>query len=90
MLNPTPPTITSSTFGSYSAAVQVPTGSKIAYQNAEYWKNFKNIVEIDPSGIQTITLDKDINAPIYDLNGRKLKEPSKGINIIGRKKVVVK
>ena len=27
---------------------------------------------------------------LYDLNGRKLKEPSKGINIIGGKKVVVK
>ena len=45
---------------------------------------------MDPSGVQTITLDKDTNAPVYDLNGRKLKEPSKGINIIGRKKIVVK
>ena len=44
----------------------------------------------DPSGIQNITLDKDINAPIYDLNGRKLKEPRNGINIIGRKKIIIK
>jgi len=70
--------------------LQVPTGSKNAYLNAEYWKNFTNIVEIDSSGIQSITLDKDINAPIFDLNGRKLKEPSKGINIIGGKKYLVK
>jgi len=89
-LNPTPPTITSNTFSNYTATLNVPEGSKTAYQNAEYWKNFTNIVEIDPSGVQTITLDKGINAPVYDLNGRKLKEPSKGINIIGRKKVVVK
>ena len=89
-LNPTPPTITSNTFSNYTATLNVPEGSKTAYQNADYWKNFTNIVEIDPSGVQTITLDKGINAPIYDLNGRKLKEPSKGINIIGRKKVVVK
>ena len=89
-LNPTPPTITSNTFSNYTATLNVPKGSKTAYQNAEYWKYFTNIVEIDPSGVQTITLDKDINAPVYDLNGRKLKEPSKGINIIGRKKVVVK
>ena len=89
-LNPTPPTITSNTFSNYTATLNVPEGSKTAYQNAEYWKNFTNIVEIDPSGVQTITLDKGINAPVYDLNGRKLKEPSKGINIIGRKKVVMK
>lgn len=89
-LNPNPPTISSNTFTEYTATLQVPTGSKTAYQNAEYWKKFTNIVEIDPSGIQSITLDKDTNAPIYDLKGRKLKEPSKGINIIGGKKVVVK
>lgn len=52
-----------------------------------YWKNFKKIVEIDPSGIQSSTMDRDNNSSIYDLNGRKLKEPSKGINIIGRKKM---
>ena len=89
-LNPIPSTISSDTFSSYSATLQVPIGSKTAYQNAEYWKNFTNIVEIDPTGIQSITLDKNTNAPIYDLNGRKLKEPSKGINIIGGKKVVIK
>ena len=89
-LNPIPPTIFSDTFNNYSAILQVPEGSKTDYKNADYWKNFKNIVEIDPSGVQTITLDKDINGPIYDLNGRRLNEPSKGINIIGRKKVVVK
>lgn len=44
----------------------------------------------DPSGVQNITLDKSTNAPIYDMNGRKLKEPSKGINIIGGKKYLVK
>ena len=89
-LNSTPPTINPNTFNDYSATLQVPTGSKTAYQNAEYWKNFMNIVEIDITGIQSVTLDKDTNAPIYDLNGRKLKEARKGINIIGGKKVVVK
>jgi hypothetical protein len=89
-LNPNPPAISSNTFTEYKATLQVPIYSKEAYQNAAYWKNFTNIVEIDPSGVQTITLDKGINAPVYDLNGRKLKEPSKGINIIGRKKVVMK
>jgi Leucine-rich repeat (LRR) protein len=43
----------------------------------------------DPSGIQCIMLDKKVNAPIYDLNGRRLTEPQKGINIIGGKKVLI-
>ena len=44
----------------------------------------------DPAGIQDITFDKDIKTPIYDLNGRKLRDLSKGINIIEGKKVIVK
>ena len=89
-LNPTPPTISSNTFTEYTATLQVPISSKEAYQNANYWSKFTNIVEIDPSGIQSIILDKDINAPVYDLNGRKLKEPIRGINIIKGKKLMVK
>lgn len=79
-----------STTSWWTPLTSLPIGSKQTYENAEGWKNFTNIVEIDPSDVQTITLDKGINAPVYDLNGRKLKELSKGINIIGRKKVVMK
>ena len=89
-LNPTPPKCGFQVFRKVYATLQVPTGSKSAYQKAEWWKDFKKIVEIDPTGVQTITMDKSINGPIYDLNGRKLKEPRKGINIIGGKKVVMK
>ena len=77
-------------FNNYSAKLQVPEGSKTNYQNAEYWKKFINIEEIDPTGIHTITLDNDKRTPVYDLNGRRLESPQKGINIIGGKKVVVK
>lgn len=84
-LNPTPPSIGSKTFSDYYATLKVPIGSKSAYKSFRYWMNFTNIVEIDPTGVQTIKLDKDINVPMYNLNGRKLKEPSKGINIIGDK-----
>ena len=41
-----------------------------------------------PSGIQGITLDRNVNISIYDLNGRRLKRPSKGIYIIDGKKVL--
>jgi hypothetical protein len=47
-----------------------------------------NIEEFDPTAIQNITLDKDVKSPVYDLNGRKLKKPGKGINIIDGKKVL--
>ena len=92
-LNSTPPTIYSGTFGmySYSTTLEVPIGCKQAYQNAEGWKNFTNIIEIDPTVVQSITLNNKGNcAPIYDLGGRKLIEPIKGINIIGGRKVLVK
>ena len=42
-----PLTITSSTFfNRANATLYVPKGSKVAYQNAQYWREFKNIVEI--------------------------------------------
>ena len=44
----------------------------------------------DPTGINGLMMDLDINAPVFDLRGHLLKEPQKGINIIGGKKVVVK
>ena len=45
-LNTTPPIINYNTFSSYNATLKVPTGRKSAYQSAQYWKNFTNIVEI--------------------------------------------
>ena len=41
-----PPTIGSDTFSNYSAELYVPVGCKSAYQSANYWKNFSNIIEI--------------------------------------------
>ena len=39
----TPPSLFSDSFSSYSAMLIVPSGSKAAYQAADYWKNFNNI-----------------------------------------------
>jgi hypothetical protein len=90
-LNPIPPVLGENAFAQQGkTTLKVPIGSKESYQNAEGWKNFKNIIEIDPSGIQAITLEKKAYAPVYDLNGRKIKEPNRGIHIVGGKKVVVK
>ena len=59
----------------------------VYYYNNGLWEEYAGS---DPSGIQSVTLGKDTNTPIYDLNGRRLESPKKGINIIGGKKVVVK
>jgi hypothetical protein len=40
-----------------SCILYVPKGSKTAYQSANQWKDFKNIVEYDPNGINDITAD---------------------------------
>ena len=52
--NPTPVSITSDVFSnSANATLYVPKGSKAAYENARYWREFKEIVEI---GLEEQTL----------------------------------
>ena len=72
------------------ATLQVPQNCAISYINSGYVNYFDNIVEIDPSAIKGVTMDKKRNASIYNLNGVKLNEVHKGINIIGGKKVVIR
>lgn len=43
-----------------------------------------------PSNINGISADNAKNAPVYNVFGKKLIAPQKGINIIGGKKVIVK
>ena len=92
-LNPTPPAIALYTFSSnttYMTDLYVPTGSKAAYQAADYWKEFTIIEEIDVTGVQSIHADRHQNAIVYDLNGRRHDAPTKGVSIINGRKVLVK
>ena len=73
-----------------NAVLYVPSGTKEKYQSTAGWKNFKNIIEIDPSGIKGIRTESVKSNSIYNLSGQRLTAPQKGINIIGGKKFVVK
>ena len=65
-------------------------GYKIVKTNSKIGgKVYIKINAKDPTGIGEIRKDK-VTQKIYDLNGRRLLRPSKGINIIDGKKIVMK
>ena len=73
-----------------NATLYVPKGTIDKYKATDGWKDFVNIVEGTPTGIKVIENTQNKNATVYDLNGVRLSEPKKGINIINGQKVIVK
>ena len=78
-LNPTPIAITQSVFPNRNnATLYVPQGSKEAYQAADYWKEFNEIIELYPGDANgddevnitdiTYIIDKINNNPAGDFN----------------------
>lgn len=72
----------------------VPQGSIITYSQAEGWRDFKNILEINGSAISCIVLDGE-PFDVYSLQGHKilsgvtsLKGLPKGIYIVNGRKVI--
>ena len=64
--NNTPITITSSVFSNIAnATLYVPVGSKAAYQAADYWKEFKEIIEMDADPVAEYTDEQGVK---YSLN----------------------
>ena len=63
-LNPVPPVAASGAFGMTMRlpTLYVPAGSLEAYKNAEVWKDFPNIIELDPTGIEAAAADGQLNA----------------------------
>ena len=74
----------------YNATLYVPVGTIDKYKATRGWKDFTYIVEGTPTGIKVIENTQNKNATVYDLNGVRLSEPKKGINIINGQKVIVK
>lgn len=90
----TPPSIDYTTFTEsqyQGASLYVPYGCYGAYSQAPYWKNFCDIFElpIDPDAINEVT-ETVKETPWYDLSGRKVTNPRKGIYIKDGKKVLIK
>ena len=73
-----------------NATLYVPKGTIDKYKATDGWKDFLFIEEGTPTGIKVIENTQKKNATVYDLNGVRLSEPKKGINIINGQKVIVK
>ncbi|MBQ7042682.1 MAG: hypothetical protein IJN66_08265 [Muribaculaceae bacterium] len=83
VLNPEPPLCYGEDiFSNYESSLVIPKGSLDAYRNAYIWCNFYNITEV--SGIEDINVDATEMEEIerYDINGRRLEQPTPGVNII--------
>ena len=83
-----------------TATLYVPEESICLYQVADEWKYFSNIKGFSSSAIKEILLDEEnevnvIEIARYDISGRLLSAPVKGINFVkmsdgSMKKVIVK
>lgn len=77
------------------ATLHVPASSIEAYRNDYSWQNFKSIVALTdsdpkPTGIKNVLSSPHADDTYYDLQGRKVIRPSKGLYIVNGKTVVVK
>lgn len=66
----------------------VPKGSKTAYTKYDGWKEFQNIKELENTSITEI-IEPCEDKVIYDINGRKVNNPTKGIYIINGEKILI-
>ena len=74
----------------WNCILKVPVGSLASYMAADQWKEFFFIEENVTDGVEDIIINDMQPEVIYDLNGRRVENPIKGIYIVGGKKVMIK
>jgi hypothetical protein len=72
------------------ATLHVSASAIEKYRATLPWNNFKEIVPIDPNAIMGVKQCDDCNGEYYDLTGRRVHQPQKGLYIRNGKKVIVK
>ena len=75
------------------STLHVPANAVEAYRKLWPWSDFKEIVAIEqesPDAIQALKQTEDCNGGYYDLTGRKVYQPQKGLYIRNGKKVMIK
>ena len=73
-----------------NVTLHVPASAVGTYGSKWPWNNFKEIVPIDTDAIMGVKLSDDRHAEYYDLTGRKVHQPQKGLYIKNGKKAIVK
>lgn len=88
-LSTTPQVIYNRTFTVWGDLI-VPEGSEEAYMNAPIWKHFATIKgQPLSSGVASLRgSDGDLPTVVYDLSGKRLTAPQRGLNIVNGKKRV--
>ena len=85
-MNTNPPYVGTGTFRNIDkqkCTLYVPKGCIAVYQQADWWKDFLNIRDDAPTGIQSVNNDKDTKiSHIYNLNGKTQPVLQRGINIV--------
>ncbi len=80
--------------GKTNCILYVPIGAKSTYERTDGWKEFTNIVEMnfdgsDATAIESVESEQG-EAVYYDLSGRRVENPAKGIYIVNGRKVFIK
>ena len=85
---PTPMAIAKNTFNCYDTAkLNVPAGTEDTYKASEGWSLFYGI----STGIDTAkTAQQEAPRQLYDLQGRSVMNPVKGLYIVNCRKVIIK
>ena len=72
------------------ATLHVPEKSVNLYKSTQPWGEFKEILPLESTKLDAVTVDSDDNSVYYNLNGQIVGNPQKGLYIRNNKKIVIK